>query len=274
MKVTLKSFDSLRDSPSGGKIATAASRLASAVHSLLNRRHDGESHMAARRRAAALVPLDPPVESEMMDILSYPAFRRSVSEVKDFTCLDIVRLANLWNLAQFAESGLFLEVGSFRGGTALHICNAVDDRGGKARFLCFDPFESGGFEGLRDCDQAFKSTDFTNTRYDAVVELLAAKTYATAIQGFFPAAAEGLNLSQIAFCHLDVDIYEGTRQSLEYLAPRLAPRGLIVVDDFGHKECPGVRKAVTEFLAVHQEFQAIPMFPCQAVLLPKTLWQS
>jgi len=59
---------------------------------------------------------------------------------------------------------------------------------------------------------------------------------------------------------------------LEYLAPRLAARSLILVDDVDHLETPGVNKAVAEFLASHPSFLLLPMFPTQAILLPKLLW--
>jgi O-methyltransferase len=241
------------------------SRLVSVARDLLTGKRASESPQA---------PLDPPVETEYVDILFDPAFRRSVSQVKECTCLDVARLANLWTTVRLAGPGTFLEVGSYRGGTALHICNAMDDCGATGRFFSFDPFESGGFETLVDGDQAFKPMDFTDTRFDAVTRLLSGKPFATVVQGFFPSAAEGRQLGAIAFCHLDVDVYEGTRKSLEYLEPRLAPKGLIVLDDLDHKECPGVRKAMTEFLMAHPRFVAIPMFPCQAVLVPKSFWDS
>ena len=221
----------------------------------------------AKKRAKLL---EPAIEAEHVKILFDPEFRRSVNEVKDCTCADIVRLANLWNLARLAGPGIFLEVGSFRGGTALHICNAIEHRG--APFYCFDPFEKGGFEKLGDQDTCFKPGDFTDTEYDAVVKLLSGKPNARVIQGYFPAAAENLNLSNIAFCHLDVNVYDATKNCLEYLAPRLASRGLIVLDDVGHRETSGVNKALTEFLASHTSFVPIPMFPVQVVLLPKSLW--
>lgn len=214
--------------------------------------------------------LKPEIESEYVKILFDPEFRSSVAQVKDYTCLDMARLANVWNLARLAGPGIFLEVGSFRGGTALHICNAIAARG--TPFYCFDPFEKGGFENLGDLDTCFKPGDFRDTRHEAVVKLLSAKPNAKVIQGYFPAAAEDLNLQDIAFCHLDVDAYAATKQSLEYVAPRMAPRGLIVLDDLGHVETPGVDKAVAEFLAGHPSFLLVPMFPVQGVLLPKSFW--
>lgn len=217
-------------------------------------------------------PLDPPVDVEYVEQLHDEAFRKSVAEVKDFSCMDVVRLANLWNMVQLAGEGTFIEVGSFRGGTALHLCNAIDQWHPGSPFYSFDPFEKGGFEGMTAIDSAFQESDFTTTSYDAVRRLLEPKPNATVVQGFFPAAAQGLPLGQIAFCHLDVDIYEATLQSLEFVAARLSERGVIVVDDFWHKETPGVEKATRAFVSLHPEFLLVPMFPCQAVLLPKTLW--
>lgn len=241
------------------------SRLPAVLWSLLGRNGPG---------AAYHEPLIPPVETEYVNILHDSAFLRSVLQVKEYTCLDAVRLANLWNFVRLVDTGLFLEVGSFRGGTALHICNAIDEFHKGARFYCFDPFEEGGFEKIGDCDAAFKATDFTDTSFKAVDRLLSKKPFAKAVQGFFPAAAEGLDLRGISFCHLDVDVYEATRNCLEYLAPRMSPRSLIVLDDVGHFETPGVDRAMKEFVVAHPSFLAIPIFPCHALLLPKTFWQA
>jgi hypothetical protein len=216
--------------------------------------------------------LTPGIDAEYVKILLDPEFKSSVAQVKGFTRLDVARLANLWNLARLAGPGIFLEVGSFQGGTALHICNAIRHR--DAVFYCFDPFEKAGFENMTELDKCFKPDDFTQTHFESVVKLLSSQPNAKVIQGFFPAAAESLALRNIAFCHLDVDIYDATKRSLEYLAPRLAPRGLIVLDDFHFLETPGVNKAVEEFLESHSSFLLIPMFPVQAVLLPKSFWSS
>jgi O-methyltransferase len=217
-------------------------------------------------------PLDPPVEVEYVNQLFDPDFSRSVDQVKEFSCLDVVRLANLWNMVKLAGPGTFIEAGTYRGGTALHLCNAIDVWHPGAPFFCFDPFETGGFQGMIECDRAFKATDFMETEFAAVQRLLAPKTNATAVRGFFPDAAEGHDLGEIAFCHLDVDIYDSTLRSLEFVAQRLSPKGLIVVDDFGHMETPGVEKATLEFVAKNPAFLCLPLFPCQALLLPRSLW--
>jgi O-methyltransferase len=205
-----------------------------------------------------------------VEMLQDKEFSASVEQVKEYTLLDIARLANLWNMVRMVGPGAFVEVGTFRGGTALHICNAMLNR--DAPFYCFDPFEKGTFENISDVDGPFIPDPFTKTRFKSVVELLSPRPNAKVIQGYFPAAATDLNLQDIAFCHLDVDIYDATRKCLEYLAPRLAPRGIIVVDDYGVADTPGVKKAVDEFLAERPSFLLVSMFPVQALLLPKSLW--
>src|SRR5215218_9639980 len=52
---------------------------------------------------------------------------------------------------------------------------------------------------------------------------------------------------QIAILRLDTDWYASTRHELEVLEPRLAPGGVLIVDDYGHWS--GARKAVDEYFS-------------------------
>lgn len=53
--------------------------------------------------------------------------------------------------------------------------------------------------------------------------------------------------ARIALLRLDTDWYESTRHELVHLYPRLAPGGVLIIDDYGHWK--GARKAVNEYLA-------------------------
>ena len=56
--------------------------------------------------------------------------------------------------------------------------------------------------------------------------------------------------------HVDVDVYQPTRDSIEYFYPRLVPNGVIVCDDYNW---PGARKAIEEVCArVGAEFATTP----------------
>jgi O-methyltransferase len=52
---------------------------------------------------------------------------------------------------------------------------------------------------------------------------------------------------QIAILRLDTDWYQSTKHELEHLFPRLAPGGVLIIDDYGHWE--GSRKACDEYFA-------------------------
>jgi O-methyltransferase len=213
--------------------------------------------------------LDPPIDVTNVAILDDREFLQSIAEVKAYTKLDVARLGNLWQLARMTGPGTLVEIGSFQGGGAKHIGNARPE----APLYCFDPFESGGFEKVTELDNLFRASDFTETSFEFVRSFLArraAPSYTT--RGYFPQAAEGMDIGPIAFCHLDVDVYEATAQSLEYLAPLLAPRSLIMLDDY-RRNCHGVDRAVDEFLAKHTEFRSWPLFPGQGVLFSLELWR-
>lgn len=51
----------------------------------------------------------------------------------------------------------------------------------------------------------------------------------------------------IALLRLDTDWYESTRHEMQHLYPRLAPEGVLIVDDYGHWE--GCRKAIDEYFS-------------------------
>jgi O-methyltransferase len=56
---------------------------------------------------------------------------------------------------------------------------------------------------------------------------------------------------RIAILRLDTDWYESTKHELEHLYDRLAPGGVLILDDYGHWD--GAREAVDEFLARRAE---------------------
>lgn len=59
----------------------------------------------------------------------------------------------------------------------------------------------------------------------------------------FPDVADG----RFALVHLDVDLYEPTRDGLDFFWPRIVAGGVLVCDDYGSRRCPGAKKALDEF---------------------------
>jgi O-methyltransferase len=61
---------------------------------------------------------------------------------------------------------------------------------------------------------------------------------------------------QLAFVHLDADLYESTHAGLEFFYPRVPSRGFIVIHDYN--SWLGARRAVDEFFRTRPELP-IPM---------------
>jgi hypothetical protein len=88
---------------------------------------------------------------------------------------------------------------------------------------------------------------------DAVRATLAETRYPTSrihlvkgrVEDTIPAAAP----QSIALLRLDTDWYESTRHELVHLYPRLAPNGILIIDDYGHWD--GARRAVDEYFQQH-----------------------
>jgi len=66
-------------------------------------------------------------------------------------------------------------------------------------------------------------------------------------EGWIPSVFDTVPEAQYRFVHIDLDLYEPTRASLEYFYPRLVNGGLIVCDDYGSLLWPGARQAVDAF---------------------------
>jgi len=206
-----------------------------------------------------------PIDPSNIEVLGDPAFQASVNEVSDLTLLDTGRLANRWQLCRLTDpGGNILEIGSYRGGGALHLSNCCPQR----KIIICDSFR--GFEALHeDLDKSFDKGMFVNTSKESIEQLFKSRNRNyEVINGFFPASCAGKNISPISFVHLDVDVYKATLESLLYLEQErvLLNRSLIVLDDFCRK-AEGVNQAVDEFTAKHKDWISLPLFPGQGVLV-------
>jgi hypothetical protein len=206
-----------------------------------------------------------PIDPSNVEILGDPAFKASVKEVSDLTLLDTGRLANLWQLCRLTDpAGSILEIGSYRGGGALHLSNACPHR----KIYACDSFR--GFEKLHpDLDKSFDMDMFVSTTKKAVEQLFESrKRNYEVFDGFFPASCAGKKIAPVSFVHLDVDIYKATIESLNYLEKEqiLTSKPIIVLDDF-HRTAEGVNQAVAEFTAANKNWISFPLFPGQGLLV-------
>jgi len=71
----------------------------------------------------------------------------------------------------------------------------------------------------------------------------------TFYRGWIPDRFPEVELKQFSFVHVDVDLYQPTKDSIEFFYPRMPPGSIFVCDDYGLKVCPGATKACDEFLS-------------------------
>jgi O-methyltransferase len=77
------------------------------------------------------------------------------------------------------------------------------------------------------------------------------------VEGLFSDTLPALDAGPFALIRLDGDLYGSTYVALEYLYPKLSPRGFLIVDDFGVFE--PCRRAVGDYRAQHDI--AAPIHP-------------
>ena len=58
---------------------------------------------------------------------------------------------------------------------------------------------------------------------------------------------------RFCFVHIDVDLYEPTRDSIDFFYPRMVPGGVMLFDDHGSAMSPGAAKAIDDFVADRPE---------------------
>lgn len=139
--------------------------------------------------------------------------------------------------------GDLAEVGTYRGVSAKLIAEA---HGGGAKTLyLFDTFE--GLPELQEVDRSM----FHEGQYVAdiheVADYLAAYPNIVLYAGIFPRTAEPITQKKFSFVHLDVDLYQSTKESLAFFYPRMTVGGVIISHDY--LTASGATKAITEFMA-------------------------
>jgi len=174
-----------------------------------------------------------------------PWFKDLYAEISPHTVVSLQRCWTLWQgLSQAIHvEGDVMEAGVFQGGTARLLRRVLGEQHEKQLYL-FDSFE--GMKRVSDKDRHTEG-DFADTSVEAVRKIVGGSDSVHLFKGWIPNTFAGLSDARFCFAHIDLDLYQGVRDSLDFLYPRLSHGGVIVLDDYGFASCPGARKAVDEF---------------------------
>lgn len=135
-------------------------------------------------------------------------------------------------------SGDAAEVGVYRGASAKLIRLALPEK-----FLhLFDTFE--GLPEPEAVDGELRAGHFL-CGLDEVKHYLGSEPSTRFHVGIFPGSAAPVKDRRFSFVHLDMDLYEGTRDALNWFYPRMQPGGVIITHDY--IVLAGPTKAFDEF---------------------------
>lgn len=169
----------------------------------------------------------------------------------------------LMALQSLNVDGDFIECGVYKGGSASFLAMVMEGSGKRLRL--FDTFS-----GMPECDAArdplHVKGDFSDVSIDEVRSVVGREQFVSLHPGVIPQSFDALNDVQIAFAHVDVDIYESTRACCEFIYPRLSSGGVMVLDDYGHRSCLGAKQAVDEYFS-RQPSVPLPLYTGQAIVM-------
>jgi O-methyltransferase len=178
------------------------------------------------------------------------SFNQMLYKIKGKTLVDKYCLYELWSLAgQLAKiPGDVIEVGTWKGGSGCLIASRfAKENVDVTSYLC-DTFD--GVAKAGEKDTFYKNGEHANScveEVEALAETLNVRNSIKILKGIFPdeTGAE-LEDKKFRLCHIDVDTYQGTKEVTEWVWERLSIGGVIVYDDCGSQNCPGVSRFVNE----------------------------
>lgn len=178
-------------------------------------------------------------------------FQKIYHEIKPYTLVDIYRCYELWELTKkindINNNASFIEIGVWRGGTAGVIGRKLSLLNANVDFYLADTFV--GVAKATEKDTFYNGGEHADTSQEVVENLLSNKYHKYKIlKGIFPNETSSLINDDIefGFCHIDVDVYESSKDIVDWVWSRLIKGGIIVFDDYGFHTCDGVTKFVNE----------------------------
>lgn len=202
-------------------------------------------------RIIKLPKIDIPQPKAFYD--SQDEFNALHEQIRQYTLLSKNRLFMLYQLLKYSHNleGDVAEVGVYKGGTAKLMAKTVPCK----NVYLFDTFS--GMPAMSTEIDIHKVKDFSDVSPRSVKSLLKDCPNVTFCEGVFPDTASLIKDKKFSLVHIDVDFYKSIKYCLGFFYGRMVRGGVIVIDDYESPACPGVKKAVCEFLADKKEYPII-----------------
>lgn len=163
--------------------------------------------------------------------------------------LNTHRKWTLWQLLRLVAEvdGDTAECGVFEGASSWLICRANQAGARPRTHHAFDSFEGVSKPSAEDGE--YWEEGYMSAGEDVVLRNLAPfRDQVTLHKGWIPDRFPDVADRRFAFVHVDVDLAQPTRDSLEFFYERMNPGAVLLCDDYGFTSCPGATSAIDGFL--------------------------
>ena len=172
-----------------------------------------------------------------------------VSPEADYTLERKFSLKELFKLASDIP-GDVAECGVYKGATIYFLATSISKLNLNKKICLFDSFE--GLSTPEKIDSTYWHKGDLKCSKEGVLENLKGLDNLSCIEiyaGWIPEKFSCVNDRIFCFVHIDVDLAKPTRDSLEFFYPRMSTGGIMIFDDYGFFQCPGVTDVVDNFLS-------------------------
>ncbi len=196
------------------------------------------------------------VEKDFADLYPKLMFLTLLDERRLFTLFSIVQQTNHMN-------GDILEIGCMRGGAGI-LMSKVKSKG---RAYLIDTFDGFHEEEKYHKKNIFIFKDINKLKKN-IKDFKLKKTYV--LKQVFPNKKKLKNINKLKVCHIDVNTYQSTKNSYNYIKKKIVKGGFIVFDDYGIFGVEQVTKFVNTIKIKDKKlFHFINNYMGQCILIKK-----
>jgi O-methyltransferase len=193
--------------------------------------------------------IDPNLDKEFVEVYQKMGHQTMIDDSGCYLLWHLIReTANL-------ENGAILEVGTFKGGSGSLISKSARQHGINNKIYLCDTFS--GTVKAGEKDNYFKDGELSQPSIDLVRNLLSdfKLNDVEVIKGIFPEeSCDKVKDDKFRFCHIDVDIYQSAKDTLDWVWPKMVQGGIVLFDDYNCHNCAGITSLVNEELTNDDRF--------------------
>lgn len=172
--------------------------------------------------------------------------------LKSFSESDGFNSHRRWTLKQLLRltssvPGHTAECGVYYGAGSYLICQANASMQPLKIHHLFDSFEGLSAPSTAVDGGHWKTGDMKCSMESVQSRLIGYKTRFH--KGWIPTTFHDVIDEMFSFVHIDVDLFQPTKDSVEFFYPRMSAGGIMLFDDYGFDTCPGATKAIDEFFS-------------------------